>query len=210
MKKKNTESEKVSIEFDERHLSTLIIALEVYSRLRSGQIKIAMDTAFWDKGLTYNDSDVIEGFIRTLVFRKEKELENKNSYYGVGCLQLKDGTVAWEIKKVIEQYQHYQRNDGYRRVCDVSGNGPMSYSTIPVPKIIDSIHGYWEPEKAFRIPQRYQERISNAIQKKLYNKAWEMVDKSFKNKHLPKGTKSTIEEVGGTYYVVVKEPYLPE
>ena len=206
--KKKTESKKVSIEFDERHLSTITIALEVYSRLRSGQIKIAMDTAFYDKELTYNDADVIESIVRTLVFRNEKNLvDNKNSYYGVGCKELKDGTAAWEIKKVIEQYQHYQRNDGYRRTCDVSGNGTMSYSTIPVPKIIDSIHGYWEPKKEFRIPQRYQEKMSVCFKQKKFDKAWDIVDIAFKNKPLPNGTKKTIEEISGTYYVVVSEPY---
>jgi hypothetical protein len=71
MKKKNKPSKKVSIEFDEKHLGTLATALEVYSRLRSGQIKMAMDTAFWDKDLTYQDGEVLESMVRTIVFHKE-------------------------------------------------------------------------------------------------------------------------------------------
>jgi hypothetical protein len=82
MKKKTKPSKKVSIEFDEKHLGTLATALEVYSRLRSGQIKIAMDTAFWDKDLTYQDGEVLESMIRTIVFYKEEDItKNRNCYY---------------------------------------------------------------------------------------------------------------------------------
>jgi hypothetical protein len=208
MKKKKTDSEKVSIEFDERHLETLTTALEVYSRLRSGQIKFAIDAAFWDKYLTYNDGEVIESFVRTLVFRKEEEIiNNKNSYYGVGCLNMKDGTVAWEIKKVIEQYLHYKRNNGMRRICDVSGDGPLEISGISAPKVLDSIKGYWKPQKEFRIPQGKQESMKKAMDNKDYEKAWSIVYDSFKKKPLPTGKKTRIEEVAGTYYVIVEEPY---
>jgi len=208
MKKKKTESKKVSIEFDERHLATLTTALEVYSRLRSGQVAMAMATAFIDKAcLNYIDTHVIESVVRTLAFRNEDICTRPNSYYGVGCEQMKDGTAAWEIKKVIEQYLHYQQNDGYRTIMNVSGDGAMQYSDVPVPKIIDPINGYWKPQKEFKIPQRYQEAMDKVIKSKEFTKAWEIADKSFKKKPLPKGSRSKIQEVSGTYYVVVEEPY---
>jgi len=212
MKKKTKPSKKVSIEFDEKHLGTLATALEVYSRLRSGQIKIAMDTAFWDKDLTYQDGEVLESMVRTIVFYKEEELmKNRNCYYGIGCEKMKDGTVAWEIKKTIEQYLHYQRNDGYRKICDVSGNGAFQCSDVPMPKIIEpsrmlSEFAYWKPQKEFRIPQRYQERVDKAMKSKDFTLVWEIVDKAFK-KNLPKGSSSSVQEVAGTYYVIVKEAY---
>lgn len=215
MKKKNKSSKKVSIEFDERHLGTLATALEVYSRLRSGQIKMAMDTAFWDKELTYQDGEVLESMVRTIVFHKEEELmKNRNSYYGIGCEKMKDGTVAWEIKKTIEQYLHYQRNDGYRQICDVSGAGAFQSSDVPMPKIIEpsrmlSEFAYWKPQKEFRIPQRYQERVDKAMKSKDFTLVWELADKAFRNK-LPKGSSSKVQEVAGTYYVVITEPYKNE
>jgi hypothetical protein len=206
MKKKIKPSKKVSIEFDEKHLGTLTTALEVYSRLRSGQIKMAMDTAFWDKELTYQDGEVMESMVRTIVFHKEKELiKHRNAYYGIGCEEMKDGTVAWEIKKTIEQYLHYQRNDGCRRICDVSGDGAFQSSDVPIPKILDE-KGYWEPKKEFKIPQRYQDKIDKAMKDKDFNSVWGIADKAFKNS-LPKGSKSKIQEVNGTYYVIVTEPY---
>lgn len=209
MNNKKQKSKKISIEFDERHLSTIVTALEVYSRLRSGQIKFAMDAAFCDKDLTYNDGEVIESIVRTLVFRKEEEMiHNRNSYYGVGCEKMKDGTVAWEIKKTIEQYQHYQRNNGMRKMCDVSGDGPLEISGIPSPKVLDTINGYWKPQKEFKIPQAKQKSMKNAMEKKDYNKAWDIVSSSFKKNPLPHGSKNRIEEMSGTYYVIVEEPYV--
>ena len=207
MKKKTTESKKVSIEFDERHLSTLSTALEVYSRLRGGQIKLALENGFWDKNLTYEDGEVLESFVRTIVFREDKFLmENRNAYYGIGCKEMKDGDVAWEIKKVIEQYKHYQRNDGLRRICDVSGDGAMQISEVPLPKIIDS-NGYWKPQKSFIIPKRYQKYIDASMKIEKYSDVWSVVDKAFKKSPLPRGKASRIEKYEGIYYVVVEEPY---
>ena len=207
MKKKTTESKKVSIEFDERHLSTLSTALEVYSRLRGGQIKLALENGFWDKNLTYEDGEVLESFVRTIVFREDKFLmENRNAYYGIGCKEMKDGDVAWEIKKVIEQYKHYQRNDGLRRICDVSGDGAMQISEVPLPKIIDS-NGYWKPQKSFIIPKRYQKYIDASMKIEKYSDVWSVVDKAFKKSPLPRGKASRIEKYDGSYYVVVEEPY---
>ncbi len=207
MRKKIKQSKKVSIEFDEKHLGTLVNAMEVYSRLRSGQIKFAIDAAYWDKNLTYHDGEVIESFVRTIVFHKEKELmENRNSYYGVGCEQMKDGTVAWEIKKTIEQYQHYQRNNGMRKLCDVSGDGAMQCSDVPLPKIKGEVIGYWSPQMVFRIPQRYQDSMDKAMKEKNFERVWEIVDKSFKKKPLPKGSSTKVVE-NGSYYVVVEKPY---
>ena len=206
--KKKIESKKITIEFDERHLSTLATALEVYSRLRGGQIKSAFDNVFWDKNLTYQDGEVLESFVRTVVFREDKFLtENRNAYYGIGCEEMKDGDVAWEIKKVIEQYKHYQRNDGFRRICDVSGDGAMQISEVPVPKIIDSNGYYWKPQKSFIIPKRYQKYIDASMKIEKYSDVWSVVDKAFKKAPLPKGKLSRIEKYDGSFYVVVEEPY---
>jgi len=81
MKTLKNKPDRISIEFDRKHLSVLTTALEIYSRLRSGQIKIAMDSAFEDKELTYEDGQVLESFVRTIVFRKEELLiKNRNAY----------------------------------------------------------------------------------------------------------------------------------
>ena len=137
-------------------------------------------------------------------------LDYPNSYFGVGCKEMKEGTIAWEIKKAIEEYLHYERNNGYRDM-GVDGDGVLNISGIPSAKILDPIilssFKYWKPQKEFRIPQRYQEKISNIISKGDYKKAWELVYKIFKNKPLPNGASCRIEEMSGTYYVIVDKPY---
>ena len=245
MKKKKTEFKKVLIEFDKKHLSTLTTALEVYSRLRSGQIKMAIDQAFGDVNITYDESQFIENVVRCIVFpptpnreydghggfydlydniyddngsvieesdewknkKNRPHLDHPNSSFGVGCKELKDGTIAWEIKKVIEQYEHYQRNDGTRRICDVSGDGAMQISDVPIPKIFEN-NGYWKPQKSFIIPKQYQKSIELHTQNQNYKDVWSIVDKAFKKTPLPKGKTSRIEKCDEGYYVIVEEPYV--
>lgn len=229
---------KVTIEFEEEHLKTIASALEVYSRLRSGQISIAMDLVYYDANLSWDERVFLENSIRCVVFpaepRREYDghggfydqygnvynengiiteeseewklkkdrhhLDYSNSYFGVAQPQLGDGTVAWEIKKVIEQYQHYQRNDGYRNISDVSGDGPMNLSKIPIPKVLN-----FNPQKTFKISR--QKTIRKAIEEKNYKKAWKIVDESFKKNPLPKGKSIEIKEIDENYCVVINEPY---
>jgi len=246
MKKKK--SERISIEFDKRHLFVLISALETYSRLQSGQIKMAMDEVYWDRGLTYEEGQYIENVIRSIavppnakredgghggfydqynneydesgeIVKESEDWKNKkirphldhpNSSFGVGCKEMIRGTIAWEIKKAIEEFLHYERNDGYRSM-GVDGDGVLNISGVPDAKILNPIilssFKYWKPQKEFRIPQKYQEKVDKLIKNKNYNLAWDVVDKAFKNKPLPRGSSSRIEEVSGTYYVIVDKPH---
>jgi hypothetical protein len=48
--------------------------------------------------------------------------------------------------------------------------------------------------------------VDKAMKNKDFNLVWEIVDKAFKNT-LPKGFSSSVQEVAGTYYVVITEPY---
>jgi hypothetical protein len=240
MKKKKVEPKKVTIEFDEAHLPTLVSALEVYSRLRSGQISMAMDTAFWDVNLSWDERQFIENVIRYVVFPaqpkreydghggfydqynneyddggslvKESEdwkqkknrphLDYPNSYFGVGCDEMKDGTVAWEIKKAIDQYLHYQRNNGFRRICDVSGDGAMQISKVPVPKVLN-----FDPCKTIKIPKRYYNKIEKNFENKEWSVLWNLTDKIFAKNPLPKGKSTTIKKIEDDWCVVVNEPY---
>jgi hypothetical protein len=138
--------------------------------------------------------------------KNRPHLDHPNSYFGVGCPEMHKGTAAWEIKKAIEEYLHYERNDGYRDM-GVDGDGVLNITGIPDAKILDSINGYWKPQKTFRIPQRYQDKISKLIENKNYKDAWSVVDKCFKKNPLPKGFSLEIKELSGTYYVIVNKPY---
>ena len=204
MPAKTKPRKKVAIQFDEEHLHTIATAMEVYSRLRSGQIKFAFDAAFCDKNLTYEDGETIESFVRTLVFRNDEHIiNNRNAYYGVGQEQMKDGTQAWEIKKTVEQYLHYERNDGYRNLMDVSGDGPLQCSKVPVPKILN-----FEPSKTFPLPKKCYKSLDRLFEKKDYSAMWIIVDKMFQDTPLPKGNTTKIEKVDNQWVVIVNEPYI--
>jgi hypothetical protein len=204
MPAKTKPRKKISVQFDEEHLYTIATAMEVYSRLRSGQIKFAFDAAFCDKNLTYEDGETIESFVRTLVFRNDEHIiNNRNAYYGVGQEQMKDGTEAWEIKKTVEQYLHYERNDGYRNIMDVSGDGPMQISKVPVPKILN-----FEPSKTFPVPKKAYDILNKAFEKNDWETMWATVELAFKNKPLPKGKSTKIEKVDNQWVVIVNEPYI--
>jgi hypothetical protein len=137
--------------------------------------------------------------------KKRPHLDHPNSSFGVGCPEMKQGTIAWEIKKAIQEYLHYERNGGYRDM-GVDGDGVLNISGIPNVKILDHIHGYWKPQKAFRIPQRYQDKITKMLDAKEYKGIWEVVEKAFKRNPLPQGSCFRIEQVSGTNYVVVEKP----
>ena len=141
--------------------------------------------------------------------KNRPHLDHSNSSFGVGCTEMKNGTIAWEIKKAIEEYLHYQRNGGYRDM-GVDGDGVMNISGVPNAKILNPVfYGgstYWKPQKEFKIPQRYQEEMRIILKDKRFDDAWKIVDKSFKNKPLPKGSATRIVEKSDTYYVVVEKP----
>jgi hypothetical protein len=244
MKKKKETPQKVLLELDEKHLPTLINALETYSRLRSGQIKMALDAAYWDADLTYEEGQYIENAIRYVVFppncireydghgefydrydnvydevgnlveeseewkrkKNRHHLNHPNESFGVNCKEHGDGTEAWVIKKVLDQYLHYKRNDGYRKIMDVSGDGAMDWAgskDIVHPKILN-----FDPSKTFPLPKRYWAALDSFYEKKDFSVMWECIDKAFKNKPLPKGSCSEIKKVDDKWVVIVKEPYI--
>ena len=239
---KEKEPKKIQMEFEKEHLYVLISALETYSRLQSGQIGMALDNVYFDRDLTWEEKEHIQGTIRYYAFpqpaRREYDghggfydqydneygengkiinesemwkrfknrphLDHPNSSFGVGCKEAKVGTIAFEIRKVIDQYLHYQRNEGYRRVCDVSGDGmKWSYSGVPAPKVVG-----FEPSLTFNIPKKYQKKVTSLFDSQKYDDLWKYIDTVvFKTKKLPKGSCSKFSRKGDDWCVVVEEPY---
>ena len=243
-KKSKAQSERVSINFESQHLPVLVAALETYSRLLTGQVKIAVDTVYSDRHISYEEAQFIENAVRYVAFPQSPErrydghggfydqynneydeggsivresplwknkknnphLEYANSYFGVGCREAHNGTVAFEIRKVIDQYLHYKENDGYRVVNLVSGDGVRGtgYSGIPVPYV----EGF-KPELRFCIPKRNQAQVEKLFQnQKDWDKLWSYIkNTAFKNKPLPTGSCSRLQKIDNLWYVVVEEPY---
>lgn len=162
---------------------------------------------FYDQyGNEYNEGgNIISESEEWKRLKNRPHLDHPNSYFGVGCKEMQNGTIAFEIKKVIEQYLHYKRNNGYRSVMDVSGDGmKFSYSGIPSPKVAD-----FDPSLTFQIPKKYQKTIDDLFLKKDWKNLWDYVENTiFKRKPLPKGSKTKIEKnKKENWQVVVEEPY---
>jgi hypothetical protein len=184
---KKKEHKKVTVTFDERHLPVIVRALEVFMRLRSGQITMAMDECYADKQTKMmNDKDYdhyfankdVEDLIRRVYF---KELGSPNAAWGVGQYGY-GGEEAYMIQKTLRQYMAYERNDGY------SGTGRDfdtcwgSYSDVPNPVV----HGF-STRKFFNAPKSLQDKLEALYEQKEYQECFNLIDKKWKT--LPKGDK---------------------
>jgi hypothetical protein len=240
--KNSKPSSRISVEFEEQHLSVLISALEVYSRLRSGQVGIALDEVYWDRNLSYDERQHIEGTVRYMAFPsnpkreydghggffdqyqneynengniiKESEdwvtkknrphLDHANSSFGVGCSEMKDGSTAFEIKKVLAQYLHYHRNNGFRDLMNVDGDGiSHTYSGIPKPCVVG-----FKPQKEFPIPQKHQKKLNSFMENKSFEKMWDYIyEKVFDKSSLPQGSSYELKKINEHWNLVVNHPF---
>ena len=76
------------ISFTDKQLETTMTALEVYSRLRCGQIGIAFDEAFYDYDLSWDEREVIEKSVKNIIFPEKPILQydGHGGYYDqYGC-----------------------------------------------------------------------------------------------------------------------------
>jgi hypothetical protein len=89
---------------------------------------------------------------------------------------------------------------------DVSGDGASDWfgsKDIVHPKILN-----FNPIKTFPIPKRYWNTLDVCYEKKDFGTMWEIYDKSFKKKPLPKGNSTEIKKVDNKWVAIVKEPYI--
>jgi hypothetical protein len=194
----------ITIKLQPEHIDTLIKALETYSRLRSGQIDMALDQAFWDKPNTWAEKKEINALVRDKMFAGEPLQTHPNMGYGIGDPRLKDGTLAYEIKKTLEHYLHFQRHNGYCQPMQTDAYPPLNYTDIPLPEILG-----FKTEKRFSIPKKYQEKINRLIEEKNYAETWEKIKNIFKRKPLPRGKAQRLEKVDDQWVLVIEYPQLP-
>jgi hypothetical protein len=192
---KKKEHKKVTVTFDERHLPVIERALEVFMRMRSGQITMALDECYADKQTEmlkhenydhFNDNKDIEALIRKVYF---KDLGSPNAAWGVGQYGF-GGEEAYMIWKTLRQYMAYERNGGY------SGSGRDfdtcwgSYSDVPNPVV----QGF-STRKFFVAPARIKKKLYSFFCEKKYQEAFDLIDKKWSQ--LPKGEKYELGFVDG-------------
>lgn len=122
------------IEFTDEHLRVMMIALEVYSRLRAGQIRIAIDEAFRDMHLSWKELESIEEFVRDILYPKPVELkyDGHGGYYDqYGRTYGEDGEMdesqmSWEDKERLKRSELH----GNYGVCHeemIKSGGTLAY-----------------------------------------------------------------------------------
>jgi len=120
------------ITFEDEHLPVLVRALECFTRLRAGQIEIAVEEAFPDK----NTTDKREEIQKAQEILKEALLPAlpTGRYLGVGNYG-NGGEIAYEVSKTIKHHLAHQRRDKGEPVGGVDLHMPLNYSRIPFPII---------------------------------------------------------------------------
>jgi hypothetical protein len=122
------------IEFSDEHLRVMMTALEVYSRLRAGQIRIAMDEAFRDMSLSWKELESIEKFVRGILYPEPVELkyDGHGGYYDqYGRTYGEDGEMddtqmSWEDKERLKRSELH----GNYGVCHkemIKSGGTLAY-----------------------------------------------------------------------------------
>lgn len=109
-------------------------ALEIYSRLSSGQVGIALDIAYNFK-LSWDQKRQAENLVKPIVF---PEL-SRNAYYGVGCKESPMIAKCFDMVQVIRHRLAWDSLADKGRTepefRSVSYDEPMQYSELPLPKI---------------------------------------------------------------------------
>ena len=166
------------IKLSDTHLCVINRALEVYYRMRSGQIGIALDRAY-DKCIDYDSRDLIEKMIRKLIIDDDK-LSSPSASYGFNSDEIGDARIAYEIQGVFRQYLAVKRNDGFFDYSTVDFRDPLKASEEPLPEIVNFIKyidHVFTPEQSKKINQLHN--------KKKYKEAWDYIDNL--KLDLPKG-----------------------
>jgi len=186
-KKSKKTHKKVTVTFDERNIPVIARALEIFMRMRSGQITMALDECYADKQTKmlkdenydhFNDNKDIEALIRKVYF---KDLGSPNAAWGVGQYGF-GGEEAYMIWKTLRQYMAYERNGGY------SGSGRDfdtcwgSYSDVPNPVV----EGF-STRKFFKAPKKIEQDLDYLYSEQKYKECFDLIDKKWKT--LPKGDK---------------------
>jgi len=195
----------VTIEFDERHIPTLLKSLEVFQRLKLGQIDIALDEAF-GYSLAYEDKQEIHNCARKYLFKGTDLENNPNVSYGIyNQEKVGDATMAYEIYKVLTRYRAITNNDGWSD-WGRSFDKVHSHTGVPLPEV----QGFID-YKLFKVPQRLWSKIDSAQTKSDtadWNAVWKAIDKAMPK--LPKGEKSELVDDCHGWYVKVHSPIKPK
>jgi hypothetical protein len=172
-----------TIKLSDAHLRVINRALETYYRMRSGQIGMAIDTAY-DHSIEYNHRELIEKMVRVLII-DDNGLSDPGASYSYNNDKLGDARIAYEIQCCFRQFLAVKNNDGFFSYETVDFGDPLKASDEPLPEIVDFkkyIDYNFSPEQS--------QKINKFHSKKQYKEAWDYVDSLMLN--FPSGEKTEL------------------
>lgn len=179
-----------TVSLTDAHLKVIMKALEVYFRLRLGQISTAIDVAYY-YSLDFEDAKIIEKTVKDFLFKD-------GASYGVGSKEIDDANLAYEINKTFAEVLAVKNNNGYYG-STVDFHGPLKVTSEPLPKMLD-----FKPYKDHILNKRQQSKVQKLILKKDSEKMWEYIFSL--GLSLPKGEKIEITYIDDKISVRVWKP----
>jgi hypothetical protein len=138
------------IKFSKTHLETIQIALEVYQRIRIGQIGKALNLA-------------LDGFS----LKKESEIDKL-----VLPLTHRDNSIAYMIEQTITQYLAVKNSNG-EWSCSKQFDDVYNVTKTPLPKIVN-----FKKYIDYPIDDQYTSTLNSFNLEKNYLGMWEIADKT--------------------------------
>ncbi len=185
-----------TVKLSDKHMGVINTALEVYYRLKAGQVGIALDVAY-DHKLQYNDREQIEKLV------KDKALpELYDGYYVYNSEQIGAARIAYEIESVFRRYLAVKGNGGYFKF-ERDFHAPLKVSNEPLPEI----EGFSE-YKDFYLPDEMQGEARSLFCGGKYKDLWALVDTLPFRKTVEGVTSQMLFDDRGKLFVRVNEPKL--
>lgn len=179
-----------TVNLTDNHLKIISKALEVYFRLRLGQISIAIDTAY-QHSLNFEDSKMIEKTVKDLVFKDDLN-------YGIGNKKIDDANLAYEIKKTFDEVLAVKNNDGYYDMT-VDFDGPLKVTDEPLPQVTN-----FYPFKDYLLDKKQSLKVKKLIVKQDFEKMWDYILSL--NLDLSKGKKTEVVYIQDDIAIRVWKP----
>lgn len=199
----------MKVEIDDKALQIISSALEIYSRMQTGQFRIALEEAFPDQcwAIDFEDLNRQEHEIQKLLIpdlvdeplkerncgdlddegcstiKKEPLTHPRNKYYGI-IQTNEDSQTAWSIKKVIDEYLSVKGNDGYYGM-GVNFQGPIK--PCECFRLIDNSWSYkdfdiFKDQKPIR---SMMEKVRDTDHQLGWTEVWEYVDEIYPKEERP-------------------------
>lgn len=187
-----------NVKLTDNHLTVIAKAVEVYYRLKSGQIHIALDIAF-DSKCSVEDTYSIERLVRSYTH----PMLSPHVSYGYNCIEMGDARIGYEIWQTFMQYLSVKGNNGYYDNALKGGcsGDILKASDEPLPVFTD-----FKQYKDFKLNKRQSKKILAFKDKKQYTEMWNYIVSQREVCKLPSGENTEIIVDGAHVILRVFKP----